>query len=103
MPLVHRLDLLLRVLRVERPVNFIIRPICVLDLLLMLFKRVRKVVLLEVLLAIVRPLLKHTIVEVDDLVSILLDALLQVKVMVVTILLVVHSSLLHAQLTVESR
>ena len=55
------------------------------------------------LLAIVRSLLEHTIVEVDDLVSILFKALLQVEVVVVAIFLVVHGSLLHAQLTAESR
>lgn len=61
-PLVHRLDLLLRVFRIERLVNFVLRTIRILNLLLVLLERVAEVVLLEVLFTVVGFLLKHALI-----------------------------------------
>ena len=82
--------------RIQRLVDFVLWAIRILNLLLMLLERVREIVLLEMLLAVIGLFLEHAVVQIDYLISILLEALLQIKVIVVTIGLGVCSFLLSA-------
>lgn len=104
MTLIHWFNLLLRVLRIQRLVNFVLGAVGVLNLPLVLLERVRELVLLEMFFAVISALLEHAIVQVHDLVPVLLfDAFLQVEVVVVTVLLVVIHSLFHLSLLKRTR
>lgn len=49
-------------LRVQRLVDFVLWAVSILNFLLVLFERVREVILLEMLLAVIGLLLEHSIV-----------------------------------------